>query len=329
MPSVTISIRVSRDILRSEPHRVSDRRSDRFAQCLRHARCRGAGGEASRLEHDDSPVPQPSRIFDGKRYARGFAGSGFRDDYRVARRGKFCLNFRQHIIDGKAFHARSNRSSVRLSSMPFRLCGLASASMERPLLPHCTKMTTRTIPTELFDIGVFGATGDLAQRKLLPALFRRDLAGQVPEGSRIVGISRRKMSDDEFRTFARKAIEENTAEDERKPDVMKRFLARLSYVTLDVSAGQRLEGDRQGAQFRQRPRSGLLPRDRARSFRPDLRQARRQQAGYPEDSRRHRKADRPRPRSARAVNDAIGKAFPENRRSSASITISARRRCRT
>src|SRR5438552_13673201 len=96
-------------------------------------------------------------------------------------------------------------------------------------------MTTRTIPVELFDLAVFGATGDLSERKLLPALFHRDLAGQIPDGARIIGISRRKLSDDEFRSFAKKAIEEHTSEDERKPDVIARFLARLSYVPLDAS----------------------------------------------------------------------------------------------
>jgi glucose-6-phosphate 1-dehydrogenase len=53
-------------------------------------------------------------------------------------------------------------------------------------------MTPRIIPVELFDLVVFGATGDLSQRKLLPALFHRDLQGQIPHGSRIIGCSRRR-----------------------------------------------------------------------------------------------------------------------------------------
>ena len=52
-------------------------------------------------------------------------------------------------------------------------------------------MTPRIIPVDLFDIVVFGATGDLSQRKLLPALFHRDLQGQMPTGARIIGSSRR------------------------------------------------------------------------------------------------------------------------------------------
>ena len=55
-------------------------------------------------------------------------------------------------------------------------------------------MTARTISVEPFDMVVFGATGDLAARKLMPALYHRDLAGQIPPEARIIAISRRKES---------------------------------------------------------------------------------------------------------------------------------------
>ena len=55
-------------------------------------------------------------------------------------------------------------------------------------------MTTRIIPVEVFDLVVFGATGDLAQRKLLPALYHRDQAGQIPQGARIIGVSEASVS---------------------------------------------------------------------------------------------------------------------------------------
>ena len=96
-------------------------------------------------------------------------------------------------------------------------------------------MTPRIIPVELFDLVVFGATGDLSQRKLLPALFHRDLAGQIPPGSRIIGCSRRAMSDEAFRAFARTAIEDHVAEADRPPEMMARFLERLHYVTADAA----------------------------------------------------------------------------------------------
>jgi glucose-6-phosphate 1-dehydrogenase len=96
-------------------------------------------------------------------------------------------------------------------------------------------MTPRIIPVELFDLVVFGATGDLSQRKLLPALFHRDLQGQIPPGSRIIGCSRRAMTNEEFQAFARKAIEDHVAAADRPPEMMGRFLERLHYVTADAA----------------------------------------------------------------------------------------------
>ena len=51
-------------------------------------------------------------------------------------------------------------------------------------------MVSRVIPVETFDLVIFGGTGDLARRKILPGLFRRFLAGQMPAGSRIIGAAR-------------------------------------------------------------------------------------------------------------------------------------------
>ena len=96
-------------------------------------------------------------------------------------------------------------------------------------------MTPRIIPVDVFDLVVFGATGDLAQRKLLPALFHRDVQGQIPPQARIIGASRRAMSASAFRAFALAAIEAHVAEAERTPDMCKRFLARLDYVTVDAA----------------------------------------------------------------------------------------------
>jgi glucose-6-phosphate 1-dehydrogenase len=99
-------------------------------------------------------------------------------------------------------------------------------------------MTTRIIPVDIFDLAVFGATGDLAQRKLLPALFHRDLAGQIPPGARIIGVSRRAMTDAEFVAFAKAALEAHIPAEERKGGEVEAFLKRLSYVTLDATQDQ-------------------------------------------------------------------------------------------
>ena len=64
-------------------------------------------------------------------------------------------------------------------------------------------MSSRIIPVQPFDYVVFGATGDLTKRKLIPALYHRFLDGQFDEQSRIIGVSRTKWSDADFQKVAR------------------------------------------------------------------------------------------------------------------------------
>jgi glucose-6-phosphate 1-dehydrogenase len=97
-------------------------------------------------------------------------------------------------------------------------------------------VTSRTIPVDIFDLVIFGATGDLAQRKLIPALFHRDEAGQISAGTRIIGTSRRPLSDDAFRAFALAAIEKFVEAPLRTPENVKRFLERLTYVPAEASS---------------------------------------------------------------------------------------------
>ena len=98
-------------------------------------------------------------------------------------------------------------------------------------------MTSQIIPVEPFDLIMFGATGDLAERKLLPSLYRRQTAGQFSEPTRIIGASRTKMTTDEFRETARRSINEYVRKDEIDGDHVERFLARLFYVSVDAKSG--------------------------------------------------------------------------------------------
>ena len=61
---------------------------------------------------------------------------------------------------------------------------------------------------ETTTIVVMGASGDLAQRKLVPALFNLRCKGRLPDGVRIVGFSRSPYSDDQFRELTWKSIRE-------------------------------------------------------------------------------------------------------------------------
>ena len=95
-------------------------------------------------------------------------------------------------------------------------------------------MVSRVIPVEDFDLIIFGATGDLSRRKIMPGLFRRFVAGQIPPGARVIGSARSAMTADEFRADVRAAIAEH---DSRRADhpQLDEFLARLDYIALDAT----------------------------------------------------------------------------------------------
>lgn len=98
-------------------------------------------------------------------------------------------------------------------------------------------MVSRIIPVEEFDLVVFGATGDLALGKVLPALYRRYLAGQISDRTRIVGAARRRQSLDSFRATvaaAVGAVKAGTPQEDGKCRQLAGFLALLSYVAIDA-----------------------------------------------------------------------------------------------
>jgi glucose-6-phosphate 1-dehydrogenase len=95
-------------------------------------------------------------------------------------------------------------------------------------------MTSQIIPVDPFDIVIFGGTGDLAERKLLPALYHRQIAGQFSEPTRIIGASRTKLTNAEYRDFAKKALDEHLPKDEKDKEQIAAFLERISYVSVDA-----------------------------------------------------------------------------------------------
>jgi len=95
-------------------------------------------------------------------------------------------------------------------------------------------MVARVIPVECFDLVIFGATGDLARRKILPGLYRRWKEGQIPEGCTIVGAARSELDADSFRDLVRSTLEEFLPAEEVLPDIVASFLDMLAYVTIDA-----------------------------------------------------------------------------------------------
>ncbi|MCT4559266.1 MAG: glucose-6-phosphate dehydrogenase [Pelagimonas sp.] len=95
-------------------------------------------------------------------------------------------------------------------------------------------MVSRVIPVDPFDLVIFGATGDLARRKILPALFRRFCAGQIPEGSQIIGAARSDLNDAGFRSLVAEAVREFGGGRGCEDGTLEQFLERLSYETIDA-----------------------------------------------------------------------------------------------
>ena len=96
-------------------------------------------------------------------------------------------------------------------------------------------MVARVIPVSPFDLVIFGATGDLARRKILPSLFHRFRVGQMPPESRIIGAARSDMTNDVFRDQIKTALEEFLSVDQRPFDALAAFLERLHYIQVDAA----------------------------------------------------------------------------------------------
>jgi len=95
-------------------------------------------------------------------------------------------------------------------------------------------MVSRVIPVEPFDLVIFGGTGDLARRKILPGLFRRYCAGQIPADSQIIGAARSEHDATEFRAIVAEAIREFGGGKACEDGTLDEYLERIDYVTVDA-----------------------------------------------------------------------------------------------
>ncbi len=96
-------------------------------------------------------------------------------------------------------------------------------------------MASRVIPVEPFDLVIFGGTGDLARRKVLPGLFRRFRAGQMTADSRVIGAARADMDAAAYRQLIRDAVAEFGGPESTDEDGLAAFLDRLDYVSIDAT----------------------------------------------------------------------------------------------
>jgi len=84
-------------------------------------------------------------------------------------------------------------------------------------------------------ITIFGATGDLAQKKLIPSLFDLYKKDLLPDQLKIVGFSRKDLSDEEYRDFMRKSLAAKGHDKEVEKDVMSGFLNKAHYKQGDIN----------------------------------------------------------------------------------------------
>ncbi len=98
-------------------------------------------------------------------------------------------------------------------------------------------MASQVIPVEPFDLVVIGATGDLGRRKILPALFKRFCAGQMPPGARVIGAARSELSRAAFCDFVSEALREATPGRASEPGKLDGFLDCVDYQAIDARSG--------------------------------------------------------------------------------------------
>ena len=91
---------------------------------------------------------------------------------------------------------------------------------------------------------LFGATGDLSRRKLLPGLFHLASAGFMP-GSRIIGVSLDEIDPDGFRAIAREALDQFSSRKFSDGD-WTAFAETLDYVSMAAGAGALKRAVRRG-----------------------------------------------------------------------------------
>jgi glucose-6-phosphate 1-dehydrogenase len=99
-----------------------------------------------------------------------------------------------------------------------------AVTVENPLVEGLERL-----PVPPTTLTIFGATGDLAHRKLLPAIYNLAHEGALPERFNLIGAARRDVGTDDFRDQARESIRQFSR---RPPDepVLDKLLERIQYV---------------------------------------------------------------------------------------------------
>ncbi|MGO3243930.1 MAG: glucose-6-phosphate dehydrogenase [Halomonas sp.] len=167
-------------------------------------------------------------------------------------------------------------------------------------------------PNHAIDLALFGALGDLAMRKLFPALYHLDREGLMPESTRIMGLARQEHDAASFRKMVNAALQKRLKSSEQDKPSLERFLARLDYLKLDFSSVEGYDAIRQWRKGSPRPMVIYLSVG-ARIY-GDI--CRHLQASKSLDDDSRVVVEKPIGydlHSSVEINDAIGAVFPESR----------------
>ena len=91
------------------------------------------------------------------------------------------------------------------------------------------------------NIVIFGGTGDLATRKLLPALFRHHKSSRLPKEVKIIGIGSRSLSNDEYLKLIKEKLNEHLKQSEFNSNQIDLFLECLNYSKIDFNNSKDFE----------------------------------------------------------------------------------------
>lgn len=84
-----------------------------------------------------------------------------------------------------------------------------------------------------FVMIIFGASGDLTKRKLMPALYSLYKGRRLPEGFAILGVGRTSYSDEDYRTYILSELKQFVKADEQDETSMNEFVSHLYYLAVD------------------------------------------------------------------------------------------------
>ena len=87
-----------------------------------------------------------------------------------------------------------------------------------------------------FNLYLFGGTGDLSNRKLIPAMFRQETLGNINNDSEIIGIGSRDISVDDYTSMVQESLTKHFPGFNENDEAWKRFSKRLSYIKIDINS---------------------------------------------------------------------------------------------